>query len=141
MRLERAGHRVHRLFASGRRAPSCQREEYVHRLDNHGLVVELEHLSGTDPGILGDRELLDMVLPVVRGDLLAIERYRAGPDSVVASPITVLVGDDDPKTTVDEARAWSKHTVGGCETVVFPGGHFYLVPHRREVVKLVADRL
>ncbi|WP_217143046.1 thioesterase II family protein [Streptomyces sp. AC627_RSS907] len=129
------------LFASGRRAPSRHRDETVHRLDDDGIVAELKKLSGTDARILGDLELLRMILPAVRGDYTAAETYRYRPGPVLDCPIVALVGDSDPKVTLDEASAWADHTTGGFELSAFPGGHFYLADHQREVINLISDEL
>ena len=125
-RLEQAGREPLRLFASGGRAPSLERSEGIHLLDDAGLVDELVKLGGTDPRLLADREMLDLMLPGVRADYTAIETYRAPDDARVACPITVLVGDDDPRTTLAQARTWERHTSADCDVLVYPGGHFYL---------------
>jgi pyochelin biosynthetic protein PchC len=125
-RLEARGTRVTGLFASACRAPSAQRIEFVHQRDDDGLIDALRELSGTDTAVLGNEELLRMVLPAVRGDYTAVETYRhqAGPE--LSCPIRVLVGDSDPVTSLAEADAWQRHTTGACEIDVLPGGHFYL---------------
>ncbi|MET8875643.1 alpha/beta fold hydrolase [Nocardia sp. NPDC004604] len=129
------------LFASGRRAPSRHRDENVHTRGDQALIAELRSLSGTDTTLLGDDEMLRMILPALRGDYKAIETYRCATDSTIDSPITALVGDADPKTTVDEARDWARHTTGLFDAQVFPGGHFYLSQHRAAVIGAIADRL
>lgn len=116
-----------RLFASGRRAPSSFRpEEQIHLTDDAGLVNELRAMGGPNTRLLDDLEIRAMVLPAVRNDYRLIERYRGAADARVDCPITVLVGEDDPRTSRAEADAWAAHTTAGAETVVFPGGHFYL---------------
>ena len=50
------------------------------------------------------------------------------------------MGDDDPKVSVEEARAWSRHTERAFEFRVFKGGHFYLAAHQQEILRLIADR-
>ncbi|WP_043263393.1 alpha/beta fold hydrolase [Streptomyces sp. CT34] len=136
--LARAGTPPLGLFASARRAPSRHRDLAVHRRDDDGLVAALKELSGTDEQVLGDEELLRMVLPAVRADYKAVEtyRHRAGPR--LSCPVSVLVGDDDPVTTPEEADAWREHTTGRCELTVFPGGgHFYLNSRAEQVGKIV----
>lgn len=87
-----------RIFAPGRRAPSSHRHETVHLRDDNDVIAEMRELSGTDSRILGDEEILRMVLPAIRSDYTAIENCRAKPEDVVGTPITVLTGDADPKT-------------------------------------------
>ncbi|AXK33725.1 thioesterase [Streptomyces armeniacus] len=136
-RLERDGKQPVRIFASGRRAPSRHRDEQVHKRDDDGLVAELRELAGTDAQVLGDEELLRMILPAIRSDYTAVETYESGAGKTVRAPISVLVGDDDPKTTLDEAADWKKHTSGGSDLQVFPGGHFFLSERAAEVMAVL----
>jgi surfactin synthase thioesterase subunit len=126
------------LFVSGRRAPSTRRVESVHLRDDDGLIAELRTLNGTDAALFDDPDVRRMILPAVRADYTAIETYRADPGSIVRCPIEVLVGLDDPRTTVAEANAWRAHTSGDVRVTTFPGDHFYLAARQQEVTGLVA---
>ncbi|MDO0924387.1 alpha/beta fold hydrolase [Streptomyces sp. TG1A-8] len=137
LRMERAGTGPVRLFASGRRAPSRTRDEKVHTLDDDGVVAELRALAGTDTQFLEDEELLRMVLPAIRSDYRAVETYRCAPGAAVSCPITVLTGDADPKTSLDEAGDWEKHTSAQADVRVFPGGHFFLSERPAEVLAVL----
>ncbi|MBL1082484.1 thioesterase [Streptomyces actinomycinicus] len=128
------------LFASARRAPSCPRDESVHLRDDDGLVAEMRLLSGTDSAILDDEELIRMALPAIRADYRAAETYVYEPGPNLRCPVVGLVGDDDPKVTVDEARAWSRHTDASFGFHVFKGGHFYLTAHQDAVLGLLAKQ-
>ncbi|MBL1110299.1 thioesterase [Streptomyces sp. 5-8] len=140
-RLERDHDVVLRaLFASARRAPSCPRQENVHLRDDDGLVEEMRRLSGTDSAILDDDELIRMALPAIRADYRAAETYVYEPGPNLTCPVVALVGDDDPKVTVDEARAWSRHTDAASECHVFEGGHFYLTSHQGKVRELLLEK-
>jgi surfactin synthase thioesterase subunit len=137
-RLEAGGTKVRHLIASGRMAPSRHRDDRVHERGDEGLLAEMRSLSGTDQKVLADPELLRMILPALRGDYRAAETYRQSPDAAVDCPITVLVGDTDPKVDAAEAADWSRHTRGGFELRTFPGGHFYLLHHQNEINELLA---
>ncbi|KUN81012.1 oleoyl-ACP hydrolase [Streptomyces bungoensis] len=138
-RFEREGRGPVRLFASGRRAPSRHRDDNVHRRTDDGIIAEVRAMSGTDDRLLGDDELIRMILPALRGDYRAVETYRCEPGATVDCPVTALVGDSDPKTTVDEARDWQQHTTAEFDLHVLPGGHFYLNSRAAEVLKLLGE--
>ncbi|MCC3766869.1 thioesterase II family protein [Streptomyces sp. UNOC14_S4] len=140
LRLEREGAGPVALFASGRRAPSRYREENVHRRDDDGIVREMQLLSGTDARVLGDEEILRMVLPAIRSDYTAIETYRSEPGAAVRAPITVFTGDRDPRTSLEEAEAWRAHTEGEFDIQVFPGGHFFLANHSAKIIEIVSAK-
>ncbi|APU15336.1 putative cadicidin biosynthesis thioesterase [Actinoalloteichus sp. GBA129-24] len=123
-----------RLFVSGRRAPGTHRDERVHQRDDDALIAELQSLSGTDDRALGNEEIMRMSMPSIRSDYKAAETYRYRPGPPLSSPISVLIGDDDVKATIDEARRWSEHTHAECTVRVFEGGHFYLLQHKTEVL-------
>ncbi|GAA4338004.1 alpha/beta fold hydrolase [Streptomyces venetus] len=141
VRLEQAGRFAERLFVSGRRAPSCRRDERVHQRDDAGIIAELRGLSGTDQRVFGDDDLMRMVLPAVRNDYRAAETYVCATDHRLSSPVTALTGDGDPKASHDEVRAWRAHTTGDFEMVTYPGGHFFLVDHAPDVIRVIDERL
>ncbi|MGA8117312.1 MAG: alpha/beta fold hydrolase [Actinocatenispora sp.] len=141
-RLEAEGRQPVHVFASGRRAPSRQLFETVHQRDDEGIIADLRTLSGTDQRIFGDDEIMRSVLPAIRNDYKAAETYRFEPGGgTLHCPVSVLVGDDDPKVDLDAANAWQDHTTGECTVTVYPGGHFYLVEHAPAVLALISDRL
>ncbi|MEV5505406.1 thioesterase II family protein [Streptomyces orinoci] len=129
------------LFASGRRAPSLRREESVHRGSDEELIQEMRALSGTDAQVLGDEELLRMVLPAVRADYRAVERYAYRAGERLRCPVIAMTGDADPRVSVDEAAVWAEHTSGGFELKVYPGGHFFLVQQQQEIVREITAGL
>ncbi|GLW99277.1 alpha/beta fold hydrolase [Microtetraspora sp. NBRC 16547] len=125
-RAEERGQAVTALFVSGRRAPSRHRDESVHQLGKAGLLAELKRLAGTDAQILGDDEMLQMILPAIRSDYKAIETYRYQPGPALRAPIHAHVGLADPRVTLEEAEAWREHTSAAFTLSTYPGGHFYL---------------
>jgi surfactin synthase thioesterase subunit len=135
--LEADGHGPVRLFASGRRAPSTYRDEAVHKRDDAGIWDEVRRLNGTLSSVLSNEEIMQAALPALRADYRAVETYSCAPDVTVNCPISVLTGENDPKTTLDEARAWARHTSGSFEFHVFPGGHFFLTDHVDEITKVI----
>jgi len=130
-----------RLVASGRRAPSRYRDERVHTGTDQQIVAEIKALSGPNQAVLADPEMLAMILPAIRSDYTAIERYKHDPDGELDCPISAFVGEDDPRASLDEARAWAEHTTGPFELEVFPGDHFYLVGQSARVLDRLAAKL
>ncbi|MFC4535657.1 thioesterase II family protein [Sphaerisporangium dianthi] len=121
------------LVVSGRRAPSTGPEKRFDVDDENMLVAELRRMGGTAEQFIRDEEVRAMILPVARADYRALHAYVPQPDSVVDTPILALVGDNDPVTTLEEAKAWSAHSTSTCELRVFPGGHFYLESAKADV--------
>jgi pyochelin biosynthesis protein PchC len=139
--LERDGAPVLGLFASGRRAPSTSRPETVHLRDDQGIIAAIAELDGTHAALLGDEELVRMIMPAIRGDYRAVETYRHRPGPLLRCPIQVLIGADDPMTTMAEAQSWQAHTAADCQTEVFPGGHFFLSSAAAQVLATVVRQV
>jgi len=133
-RLEQRGARAPgAVLASGRRGPSTVRDERIHERDDDGVLDEVRELNRLDMTVIGDDEILRMALPAIRADYRAIETYACPVGRRVRCPVTVLIGDQDPKVTAAEAENWGEHTEGGFRMEVFPGGHFFLARHQSAV--------
>jgi surfactin synthase thioesterase subunit len=130
-----------RLFASGHEAPQDARGGTVHLLGDDGLAAELDRLGGTDAAVLSDPALRTAVLERVRADYRLAETWRPRARAPLSCPVSVFLGADDPDLEPAEAVRWAAATSAGVETRVFPGGHFYLVERRDEVVAAVAAAL
>jgi surfactin synthase thioesterase subunit len=138
---QRSENQPRRLFVSGRRAPSRFRPGTNHLLSDTGIADELRRGGGTDPIFLDDPELLAEVIRVVRNDYRAIETYQWVPSPPLGCPITALVGDRDPQTTLDDAVAWRQHTSEAFDLKAFSGGHFYLNAHQQGVADVISKAL
>jgi pyochelin biosynthesis protein PchC len=126
-------HPVEHLVVSGRRAPSVSRPDAVHRLSDEGLVAELRKVGGTSAAFLDDAEILAMILPATRADYRAVETYVPQPGPPLDVPVTALVGDADPYTSVPDVAAWAAATTGPFTLRQFAGGHFFLDDHRAAI--------
>lgn len=143
LRLEAEGVEPVMLFASGRRAPSCHRDnDAVYLSDDETLLGTIKALSGTSPELLEDDELLRSLLPAIRADYKAAETYRKRPGTpLLRCPVTVLTGDVDPEVTRAEADAWEGHTSGDFTLHEYSGGHFYLNEHAPSVISRIREVL
>lgn len=142
-RLLNRGAPVERLFVSARPSPSHQRatRTEVYLRDDDGIVGELATLRGSGIAVLDQPELRQLVLPMVRNDFRLIETYRPAVVAALPIPILALAGADDPRMTVAQAADWAEATDAGFGLEVFPGGHFYLEPHRVQVIETVIREL
>lgn len=131
------------LVVSGRRAPAAARGRPNRdlSLDDAELVRRIRRLGGTDAMVLDDPELLELILPALRGDYRALASYEDTPGRTLSCPVVALAGDRDPEATVEDVRAWGEQTSGDFRTRVFEGGHFFLNDHAEAVTGLIRDLL
>lgn len=71
-------------------------------------------------------ELLQMLLPIIRADIVASEAYRHTAGPRLRCPIVVCFGADDRAVDPAGLSAWGELTEGGLEVRGFPGGHFFV---------------
>ncbi|MGW0709929.1 thioesterase II family protein [Streptomyces sp. NPDC002643] len=131
------------LVLSGRRSPA-EAERYRRRHSPAGdaeIVARIRALGGTDTAVLDDPDLLELILPALRGDYRALATYEDTPGRPLSCPVVALVGDRDTEASPDDMRAWRDHTSGDFRTHVFEGGHFYLNDHTAELTGLLRHLL
>ena len=144
-RLQAAGHPPVTVFLSGRGAPGRQRPRPgggpARTLDDAELIADMRLLSGTAPEVLEQPDLLQLLLPVMRADYLALARYRYQPGPPLDCPLIALTGDSDPRVTVQDTQAWQEQAGGSFACHVLPGGHFYLDDHTPRIAELITTAL
>ncbi len=132
-----------RLFLSGRQAPdAAAREAPISGLADEAFLAELaRRYQGIPAAILADRDLLRLLLPVMRADVAAVEAYRDTPQPPLEVPVTLMGGAADPQCEDAAWAGWQALVAGPVEALRFPGGHFYLAEDRAPVVAAIAARL
>jgi pyochelin biosynthetic protein PchC len=131
------------LFVSSQGAPHLPLDDgdFVHLLDDEGLLAELRRMNGTGAGVLDSADVRRLVLPPTRADYAAFARYRFRPGRRLSCPLTALMGEDDPRLETAAARAWREHTTGAFALRTFPGGHFYLDQHAHALAGVITRKL
>jgi medium-chain acyl-[acyl-carrier-protein] hydrolase len=126
------------LFVAASRAPHIQSSEPISNLPRTDLVSELRKLNGMPEELLSNEELLESILPTLRADLAACERYRIPSNCCIECPITAVGGEADVSVPCEHLYAWNRRTRAPFQAIVVPGDHFFLNTHRSLVVSIVA---
>jgi pyochelin biosynthetic protein PchC len=113
----------------------------IHLGGSTALRAELARLGGTSSELFENAELWRLMEPVLRADYRIVETYRPVPGRRLSCPVTAFAAEDDGELTVEQAAGWAQATDGPFALRTFPGGHFYLVPHRERVLRELADCL
>ncbi|WP_151772318.1 thioesterase II family protein [Streptomyces abyssomicinicus] len=129
------------LLVSGRRAPHLGGRVPV-RLDDAGLLESVRRLSSPDAWAYDHPDLREVLMPSLRGDHRLLDAYRPDPPAErLRVPVTVYGGDDDPVCPVADLDTWAQVTDAGHETVVLPGGHFFLRERQAALLAHLSSRL
>lgn len=89
------------------------------------FLAELRRRNGTPPGVLASQELMDLLLPLLRADFAACERYAFQPAAPLSGPITAYGGTADPDVSRTDLESWGSHTAGRFEARWIDGDHFF----------------
>ncbi len=131
-----------RLFVSGRRAAQVKRrEERLHELPDSALIEELRRYNGTPPEVLANKELMELVLPVVRADFAVHETYVYVDEAKLDLPISAFGGLADSDVSEADIDAWRHQTTRAFRLRMFPGDHFFLNEERRAIAQAIAEDL
>jgi len=130
------------VFLSGRGAPHCELEEprWTHMLPDDEFLEELKSLGGMPAELFKHRELLNMFMPILRADFKLVCEYEHRMRPPLPLRLSILSGKDDGcvKGPLGE---WERYATGGCELMLFEGGHFFLHERERDVVDAINNML
>jgi medium-chain acyl-[acyl-carrier-protein] hydrolase len=91
--------------------------------------------------VLAIPELVQIVLPVLRADILVLEGHRHVDEPPIDVPISCFRGESDRHAYVHDFEAWRELTTGPFRHRSFPGGHFFIDSARAAVLRALGDDL
>jgi len=126
-RLEEIGLHPRALVVSGRQAPAIGHTRApISHLDDDAFVSEVdENYGGIPPEIMAEPETLQLLLPALRADFLALESFDPSGLRRVTTPILAMGGFSDTLVPVNQLPPWAETTEGQFRMKILPGGHFY----------------
>jgi surfactin synthase thioesterase subunit len=115
------------LFISSRRAPHLEPSPPVlNNLPDAEFILKMGTLNGTPEKVLQNRELMSLLLPMLRADFRLDETYDWIPGAPLQQNFSIYGAEADLKVPQAHLEAWSDYTTGAATLTIFPGGHFYL---------------
>jgi medium-chain acyl-[acyl-carrier-protein] hydrolase len=130
------------LFVAASKAPHTRSADpHLHNLSRTNLVESLARLGGSRSALLKDEELVDLMLPVLRADLAAIETYAYEPGRPLDCPVAAFGGSADPSVPGPSLEAWRDLTNGAFSVTMLPGGHFFLDSSRALFARALTTEL
>jgi surfactin synthase thioesterase subunit len=91
-------------------------EELLDWMRTNGLLADY---------VLGDPELQEMALDLMRADIRVRDTFACPDGTTVSVPLQVLTGDRDEVIVPDTADQWRALAAGDYRHDELPGGHFY----------------
>jgi medium-chain acyl-[acyl-carrier-protein] hydrolase len=139
---QRTGHLPVHLFVSGHRAPHLpDPEPPIHALPEQEFINELRRLQGTPEEVLQNKELRELLIPLLRADFALCEQYHFEESLPLRCPISVFGGLKDEKTPYSLLIGWRKHTSEKVTFHLFAGNHFFLHSEQSYLLQTITDIL
>ncbi|PWT88387.1 MAG: putative thioesterase [Acidobacteria bacterium] len=143
-RLLRARHNLEpeKLIVSGRRAPQlADNESPVYKLPENEFILQLHRLNGTPHEILSNREMLELVLPILRADFEVVQTYTYRAGEKLSCPIKAFGGLREETVSESDLMLWADHTIGAFSLSMIRGDHFFIHQSQQEFMAVVANDL
>jgi len=130
------------IFVSGRGAPHVHRTDPpIYDLPAPEFVNALGKLNGTPKEVLEHKELMDLMMPILRADFELVQTYEYTPGAPLDCPITVFGGLEDPEVPYDTLPPWKEQTAKSFKLHMLPGDHFFLRSAQGMLLALLAADL
>jgi surfactin synthase thioesterase subunit len=143
-KLRQSGHPLPRLLiVTGCRAPQVMaRRSPIHQLPETEFLGELaSRYNGIPAVVLENRELLDLLLPVLRADVGMLETHTYVDEPPLDVEILALGGTADAAVTAADLNAWRIHTSQRFSARLLPGGHFFLFDDEQGAARMAWDTI
>lgn len=137
--LQCRNQRLPELFiASGSNSPDTARAKpSTFQLSDEQFINELQRMNGTPTEVLENRELMSILLPLLRADFQLAETYRFTGDIKFPLEVHVLGGQEDMDVPLANLSNWGHFFSKKVYVHAFAGGHFFIETQRSEVIALV----
>lgn len=130
------------LAVSGRQAPDVRPYHMgTGSLSDEQFIAMLTELDARTQQLLADEGLRKFMLPVLRADFALCAKWHPKDSPALAFPILAFGGSEDPSVPLPNLERWRKHTSVHFERHVFPGGHFFLSEHGREICARIHEHV
>lgn len=128
------------LFASASPAPSSGSWNFSSRDSDEALLCDLHRYGGVPDDVLESPEMLRLALDALAADYVLCNSFEYQGPAHLPVPLRVLAGRDD-EVRQEQLAAWRRETTSSFAIHWFDGGHFYLRPHEKPVVRLIEQQL
>jgi medium-chain acyl-[acyl-carrier-protein] hydrolase len=130
------------LFVSGRRAPNIPSSEpATYGLPTEEFIEELSKLDGTPKEVLANKELMEIMIPVLKADFQLVQTYNFASDTPLQCPITAYGGLQDRYITREMLLRWKEQTSSRFAAHMLPGDHFFIRSAQDQLLRLLAREL
>lgn len=130
------------MFVSGCSSPqTISADEPTYNLPDDQFIERLRELNGTPGELLENPELMQLMLPIIRADFMALETYSYVKQPLLTCPITAIGGLEDATVSYDDIKAWSEQTTATFSARMLPGDHFFIHSAKTLLLQVLSKEL
>ena len=111
------------------------------KMSDDDVIGYLRQFGGTPEEVLTNRELLDLLLGVVRGDLMMNAPPLLADATVLPMPVLAIGGTADKHVSAEDIAAWRAVSGKAFTHQMIDGGHFFPISHRDLVLASIRGHL
>lgn len=83
---------------------------------------------------------MEYLLPVLKADFQVCETFEFRKEDPLECPLTAFGASRDVASKV-ELEEWRRHTTGRFTLHLVEGDHFFIIPHRALITRIIAGQL
>ena len=127
------------MFVLGSLAPHLPElaDSLNYKMDDKKFIDKLIKMEGMVDEVLNNKDLLDLILPVLRTDIEMLNMMEYTKDEPLDCSITSLCGMYDKRVSSKDAEAWNVHTKKDFNIKMIPGKHLFINTHQDEVINII----
>lgn len=131
------------LFLSGAPDPrdNTFRGKGRHLWPDTAFVEELRRIGGTPAELLGNGELMSLLLPTLKADFALVDTYEYLEDVPLEVPLNIFGGLEDREIDRASLEAWTRETRAAFRLSMFSGDHFFLNGQASRLCELIGQAL
>jgi len=138
LNLSLMGRPVDHLIVSGRQDPSTpSKREPIAHLSDAAFVKQMATYNGTPAEVIANRDLLELLLPMIKNDFAMSENYAARSSLKLACPVMAIGSLEDSWLDAESLEQWKDVTSGDFDMKWFSGDHFYLNHQTADLVQFL----
>ncbi|MCH7322504.1 thioesterase domain-containing protein [Solibacillus sp. MA9] len=113
----------------------------IAQMSDSEFINFLMNMNGTPKEVFANQELLDIIIPSIRADFLAVDEYNYKPRNLqIGCDVTVFAGEDD-SISRENILLWDKYVRNGCKYKFFKGDHFFIRDSHNEIAEIINKAL
>lgn len=134
-KLEYSGFCARHLIVSGSRPPHIPEPNPICNLPKEEFIKELTRFAGTPKEVLGNEEMMNFFMPLLRADFKMDEQYFRENKVKLNCPINAFCGKEDTEATETDMKEWGIYT-SDFALELFGGDHFFIKSNAKAVQSL-----